>query len=147
VRLQRRFLSGADCGWTQIDKSEGFYCRRNGRAFRTFRNKDKHWQLYRIENPEGSGLTETLDFIASEERPFGTRRPNGQVRKSRYSGLLRCAKLTEGGDRTGWLRKQSDSNPSPNANFRITGKNTGKVKKLGLSRRRNEQQTQHPCEF
>lgn len=37
IRLQQRFLAGADCGWTQIEKSEVFYCRRNGRAYRVAR--------------------------------------------------------------------------------------------------------------
>lgn len=32
IRLQQRVLAGADCGWTQIEKSEAFYCRRNRRA-------------------------------------------------------------------------------------------------------------------
>lgn len=43
IRLQQRFLAGADCGWTQIEKSEAFYCRRNGRAYRVARAKDKRW--------------------------------------------------------------------------------------------------------
>ena len=37
IRLQQRFLAGADCGWTQIEKSEVLYCRRNGRAYRVAR--------------------------------------------------------------------------------------------------------------
>jgi len=56
LRLERRFLSGADCGWMQINKSECFYCRRNGRTFRTTPDKEKRWQLYRIENLEDAGL-------------------------------------------------------------------------------------------
>jgi hypothetical protein len=39
VKLEQRFLSGADCGWTQIDKSQAFYSRRNGRAFRIVQGK------------------------------------------------------------------------------------------------------------
>jgi uncharacterized protein YbaR (Trm112 family) len=39
VKLERRFLSGADCGWTAIEKSEALYCRRNGRAFRIVQGK------------------------------------------------------------------------------------------------------------
>jgi len=55
IRLERRFLSGADCGWTQVNRSESLFCRRNGRAFRTVRSKDKRWQLYRISSPQDSG--------------------------------------------------------------------------------------------
>lgn len=56
IRRQQRFLAGADCGWTQIEKSEVFYCRRNGRAFRTQRANDKRWNLYRITNLEDAGI-------------------------------------------------------------------------------------------
>jgi hypothetical protein len=28
VKLEQRSFSGADCGWTKIDKSEALYCRR-----------------------------------------------------------------------------------------------------------------------
>ncbi|MCU1249250.1 MAG: hypothetical protein JWQ49_2279 [Edaphobacter sp.] len=50
VKLEQRFLSGSDCGWTAIEKSEAFYCRRNGRAFRIAQGKDKRWTLYRIKD-------------------------------------------------------------------------------------------------
>ena len=30
VRLQHRFLSGADGGWTSTDRSAELFCRRNG---------------------------------------------------------------------------------------------------------------------
>jgi hypothetical protein len=56
IRLQQRFLAGADCGWTQIEKSEAFYCRRNGRAFRTARAKDRRWNLYRVTTVEDAGV-------------------------------------------------------------------------------------------
>jgi hypothetical protein len=55
VKLEQRFLSGADCGWTPIDKSEAFYCRRNGRTFRIVRGKDKRWTLYRIHEFSDKG--------------------------------------------------------------------------------------------
>jgi hypothetical protein len=55
VRLEQRFLAGADCGWTPVGKSESLYCRRNGRAFRITRGKDKRWQLYRIATLEDFG--------------------------------------------------------------------------------------------
>ena len=56
VRLQQRFLSGADCGWTELEKPGDFYCRRNGRSFRTARGKDKRWQLYRLNSIEDEGV-------------------------------------------------------------------------------------------
>jgi hypothetical protein len=55
IRLEQRFLAGADCGWTRVKKSEGLYCRRNGRAFRITSGKDKRWQLYRITTLEDPG--------------------------------------------------------------------------------------------
>ncbi|MCP3475059.1 hypothetical protein NLM33_32575 [Bradyrhizobium sp. CCGUVB1N3] len=55
VKLEQRFLSGADCGWTRIEKSEALYCRRNGRAFRIIQGKDKRWTLYRIKELADKG--------------------------------------------------------------------------------------------
>jgi hypothetical protein len=55
VKLEQRFLSGADCGWTQINKSEALYSRRNGRAFRIVQGKDKRWTLYRIKDIGDNG--------------------------------------------------------------------------------------------
>lgn len=55
IKLEQRFLSGADCGWTKIDKSEAFYCRRNGRAFRIAQGKDKRWTLYRVQEIDDKG--------------------------------------------------------------------------------------------
>jgi hypothetical protein len=55
IKLQERFLSGADCGWIQLDKSENFYCRRNGRAFRAARTKDKRWNLLRVKDQFDEG--------------------------------------------------------------------------------------------
>jgi hypothetical protein len=55
IRLERKFLLGADCGWTRIEGSEEFYCRRNGRTFRIARGKDKRWRLYRITSLEDAG--------------------------------------------------------------------------------------------
>lgn len=55
VRAQQRFMAGADCGWTKLDGSEGFYCRRNGRTFRTVQDKDKRWSLFRVTAPEDKG--------------------------------------------------------------------------------------------
>ncbi|MET4017190.1 hypothetical protein [Bradyrhizobium sp. S3.2.12] len=49
VKLEQRFLSGADCGWTRIDESEALYSRRNGRTFRVLQGKDKRWTLFRIK--------------------------------------------------------------------------------------------------
>jgi hypothetical protein len=80
IRLEQRFLAGADCGWTQIDKSQDFYCRRNGRAFRVERAKDKRWNLYRVSTHEDAGVllgtyqgrreaSKTLEKIAYEPEP------------------------------------------------------------------------------
>ena len=54
-KLEQRFLSGADCGWTPIERSKDFYCRRNGRAFRIVQGKDKRWILYRIKEVGDGG--------------------------------------------------------------------------------------------
>ena len=80
IRLQQRFVAGADCSWTQIDKSDEFYCRRNGRAYRIERTKDKRWQLYRITTVAEAGVllgtylgrreaSKALDKIAYESEP------------------------------------------------------------------------------
>jgi len=55
VKREQRFISGADCGWTRIDKSEAFFCRRNGRSFRTVQGKDKRWTLFRIGTVDDKG--------------------------------------------------------------------------------------------
>jgi hypothetical protein len=54
-RAQQRFMAGADCGWTMLDGLGGFYCRRNGRTFRTVQDKDKRWSLFRVAGPEDKG--------------------------------------------------------------------------------------------
>jgi len=56
IRLQQRFISGADCGWTPLDSSKDFFCRRNGRAFRIGQARDKRWKLFRIVTPEDAGI-------------------------------------------------------------------------------------------
>ena len=56
VRLQQRFLSGADRGWTELEKPGDFYCRRNGRTFRTVRGKDKRSKLHRVNSIEAAGV-------------------------------------------------------------------------------------------
>lgn len=56
VRLEQRFLSGADCGWTPVDRSKALYSRHNGRAFRIEQDKDKRWKLYRIASVEDKGV-------------------------------------------------------------------------------------------
>lgn len=55
VKLEQRFLLGADCGWTKIERSDAFYCRRNGRAFRIVQGKDKRWTMYRIKEIVDNG--------------------------------------------------------------------------------------------
>ncbi len=56
LRLQQRFLSGADCGWTPIEEFDDLFCRRNGRAFRIARRKDKRWKLYRVASVADAGV-------------------------------------------------------------------------------------------
>jgi hypothetical protein len=57
LRLQQRFLSGADCGWARIEEFEDLFCRRNGRAFRIARGKDKRWKLYRVASVADAGVS------------------------------------------------------------------------------------------
>jgi len=49
IKRERRLLSGADCGWTQLQKSPHWYCRANGRTYRCSLAKDKRWNLYRVQ--------------------------------------------------------------------------------------------------
>jgi hypothetical protein len=80
VRREQRYLSGADAGWTQLQGSEDFFCRRNGRAYRIARSKDDKWNLYRTEIPHKSDAlvgtyqgrreaTKALEKIAYEPEP------------------------------------------------------------------------------
>jgi hypothetical protein len=62
IKRERRLLSGADCGWTQLQKSQHWYCRANGRAYRCSPTKDKRWNLCRVQsisNDEPGGLVGT----------------------------------------------------------------------------------------
>jgi hypothetical protein len=70
VKLEQRFLLGADCGWTKIEKSYSFYCRRNGRAFRIVQGKDKRWTMYRIKE------------IVDEGELLGTYQGRGDANKA-----------------------------------------------------------------
>ena len=47
---EQRLLSGADCRWTQLQKSPHWYCRANGRTYRLSPTKDKRWDLYRVNS-------------------------------------------------------------------------------------------------
>lgn len=55
---EQRLQSGADCGWTQVDGSRCWYCRKNGRAYRLSPTKDRRWLLHRVEvlSSEGKGI-------------------------------------------------------------------------------------------
>jgi hypothetical protein len=55
LALEQRFLSGADCKWTAIQRSPELYTRINGRAYRLNPTKDKRWELYRIQSVEDCG--------------------------------------------------------------------------------------------
>lgn len=50
ISRERRLLSGADCKWTQLQKSPNWYCRSNGRTYRLSPTKDKMWHLYRVSS-------------------------------------------------------------------------------------------------
>ena len=43
IALEQRFLSGADCRWTPIQKSKEIFRRINGRAYKLSPTKDKKW--------------------------------------------------------------------------------------------------------
>ncbi len=50
IAREQRLLSGADCRWTQRQKSPHWYCRVNGRTYRLSPTKDKMWNLYRVNS-------------------------------------------------------------------------------------------------
>jgi hypothetical protein len=50
IAREQRLLSGADCKWTQVQKSPNWYCRTNGRTYRLSPTKDKKWNLYRVNS-------------------------------------------------------------------------------------------------
>ena len=49
IALEQRFLSGADCKWTPVQKSKDIFRRINGRAYKLSATKDKKWDLFRID--------------------------------------------------------------------------------------------------
>ena len=53
--LEQRFLSGADCKWTQVGGSKAVYTRINGRSYRLSPTKDKRWNLDRIAQLDDAG--------------------------------------------------------------------------------------------
>ena len=52
LELEQRFLSGADCKWTPINRSKELFCRINGRSYRLAPMPNKQWRLQRIVSPE-----------------------------------------------------------------------------------------------
>lgn len=50
ITREQRLLSGADCKWTQFQKSPHWYCRANGRTYRLSPTEDKKWNLYRVNS-------------------------------------------------------------------------------------------------
>lgn len=54
IALEQRFLSGADCKWTPVQKSKELYCRINGRSYRLSPTSDRMWNLHRIVSLEDS---------------------------------------------------------------------------------------------
>ena len=80
LQKQQRFEAGADSPWIQIDGTEGFHCRRNGRTYRAVRDKDKRWSLFRVKEVGEPGArlgtyqnrrdaTKALDKIAFSPEP------------------------------------------------------------------------------
>lgn len=80
LALEQRFLSGADCKWTAIERSPELYTRINGRAYRLSPTKDKRWELLRIQSVEDAGarigvygsrgdVTKVLAKLAYEPEP------------------------------------------------------------------------------
>ncbi len=55
LRKQQLFEAGADSAWIQIDGTERFHCRRNGRTYHAVRGKDKRWSLFRVAAPGDAG--------------------------------------------------------------------------------------------
>jgi hypothetical protein len=51
IAREQRLLSGADCKWTQLQKSPHWYCRANGRTYQLSPTKDKRWNLFRVHSP------------------------------------------------------------------------------------------------
>jgi hypothetical protein len=52
ISLEERYMSGADCKWTSLEKSKELYCRINGRAYCLSPTSDKMWNLHRIQSVE-----------------------------------------------------------------------------------------------
>ena len=50
IAKEQRLLSGADCKWTQLQKSAHWYCRSNGRTYRLSPSSDKRWELFRVQS-------------------------------------------------------------------------------------------------
>lgn len=46
--LKQRLLSGVDCKWTSLAKSDELFCRMNGRLYRVKQGQDKRWTLFRV---------------------------------------------------------------------------------------------------
>lgn len=80
LALERRFASGADCKWTQIGDSKDFYCRVNGRTYRSAK-ADRTWAVHRIAAIDDAGalvgiyrqrldVTKALAVVAYQPEPW-----------------------------------------------------------------------------
>jgi hypothetical protein len=58
IAREQRLLSGADCKWTQLQKSQHWYCRANGRTYR----------LSPTKRQDVAPLSRRLDFGRGERR-------------------------------------------------------------------------------
>lgn len=54
--IENRFLAGADCKWTPLDRSKALFCRSNGRAYRLAPAPDGLLELYRVEAADDQGI-------------------------------------------------------------------------------------------
>lgn len=70
---EQRLLSGADCKWTQIRKSQNWYCRSNGRTYRLTPTPEKRWRLDRVQSVSDDG--------EGEGEEVGTYRARGEATK------------------------------------------------------------------
>lgn len=54
--MEDRFLAGADCKWTPVERSKALFCRMNGRAYRLAPTSDGPLELYRVEATDDAGV-------------------------------------------------------------------------------------------
>lgn len=82
IALEQRFLSGADCKWTPVNRSKELYCRINGRTYRLAPADGKKLKLQRIVSIDDENgiligvygsrrdVTKALEQIAYQPEPL-----------------------------------------------------------------------------